>query len=104
MKLLINDDLIFSETFYPGISDDEWSDYKEKLEEFEDILKSYTVFFTSNINESSYYIHIEAQKVVLDEYDMNNLFFNVLSNFKIKLEYAALGGEGCDFCLKVTKN
>lgn len=43
------------------------------------------------------------QKIVLDEYDMNILFFDVLDSFdnKYNIRYLPIGGTGCDFCIEL---
>lgn len=46
---------------------------------------------------------IHAQKVTLDEADMNELFSDFFSElFTFKLEYAAIGGKGCRFTMSMS--
>ena len=54
-------------------------------------------FFYNEIKE---YIFLEEQKIVLNEQNMNILFDEILNNC-VKIEYANLGGRGCDFSLSI---
>lgn len=46
-------------------------------------------------------ILIEAQKITLDEVNMNDLFSNLLMDFEISYGFA--GGKGCDFAITLGK-
>jgi abortive infection bacteriophage resistance protein len=78
MKLVINRKLVF-----------------DKAETKEEILKEYSVYHKTMQD----FIIIEPQKVVLDEFDMNVLFDEVIWNTPISV--TPLGGKGCDFCLTI---
>ena len=50
-------------------------------------------------------LEIPSQKVSLDEVAMNTLFSEYLFYLDgYSVEYAKLGGVGCEFCLRITKN
>ncbi len=104
MKLLIQDDLQYTETYYPGITDEDYELNSESLLETGKILKSLGVSYNIENKESYFTITIYTQKVNLDESNMNWLFFDVLYDFpfKFKLKYAHLGGKGCEFSLEIT--
>lgn len=70
---------------------------KEDLpDNYKKTLKDFTIFY----NEIKEYIFLEEQKIVLNEQNMNILFDEILNNC-VKIEYANLGGRGCDFSLSV---
>lgn len=77
MKLLINKDLLIY-------------DFNK---DYIDLLKQYSVYHSIN----SDHIKIPVQKIVLDEYDMNILFDEIL--YGVDVRVTPLGGAGCDFCL-----
>ena len=102
MKILIDDTLKWVYEVDTKLS---YQEYNEELEAFDDILKlldKFTVHYKKNLLRSKFVLEIEIQKCVLDECDMNTLFYTVLSNFDHNLVYSPLGGEGCDFALRVT--
>ena len=82
MKLIIEDILKIS---------------KEYLEDdFKEILKEFTILY----KEDEDHIFIEDQKIVLNETQVNTLFYDFfLDNIEIK--YAYLGGRGCDLSLSL---
>lgn len=70
---------------------------KEDLpDNYKKTLKDFSIFY----NEIKEYIFLEEQKIVLNEQNMNVLFNEFLSDY-VKIEYADLGGRGCDFSLRV---
>lgn len=82
MKLIIEDIIKISKEYLED-------DYKE-------ILKEFTIFY----KEDEEYIFIVEQKIVLNEIQVNTLFYNFfLDNVEIK--YAYLGGRGCDLSLSL---
>jgi hypothetical protein len=82
MKFLIND---------PQFFDPKYTDT--------DILKQMSVYF----REENGMIFISEQKITLDEFDMNYLFLETPFG-DLKLKYAYIGGEGCDFSLQTTES
>ena len=68
---------------------------KEEDIEEDNILQECTVLY----NYKDGFITIKEQKVVLDEFKMNELFDEVFSGYAI--EYGYYGGAGCDFSLSV---
>lgn len=102
MRLLINYPISYFEKFNPEI--DTKDAFDEYFKDREEILKEFTVFFKSDLNDKSYQITIDPQKVNLDEINMNTLFFDVLNDFdNLQLKYSPLGGEGCEFAMKLTQ-
>ena len=67
----------------------------EEVNGYSDFLKQFTIFH--EVKNGS--IFIETQKVNLNEKDMNELFDDVFYMFEI--EYAGMGGAGCEFSLNV---
>jgi len=103
MKLLIDQELKFSTTFYPGATDEELDEYSEFFEFVNSVMNKYNVAGYVDHNGSGATVIINVQKITLDEFDMNSLFDGVLNNlFKLKIDYANLGGAGCDFALLIT--
>jgi hypothetical protein len=43
---------------------------------------------------------MKQQKITLDEIKMNELFDEILCNYK--MEYGNYGGAGCDFSISIT--
>lgn len=82
MKLLINKELTL---------DDFNEDDKYQLK----LLKRFSVYHVSY----SDHIKLPVQKIVLDEYDMNVLFDEIL--YGVGVRVTPLGGAGCDFCLTI---
>ena len=106
MKLLINDNLTFYYLYKSGPENFE----ENALEEFNDfienegaILDEFCIHHTFVNNYTSCYLLIYPQKVSLDEFNMNTLFSDVLRSFDTpySLEYAWLGGKGCEFSLRL---
>ena len=102
MKILIDEDLVWTSTF-GLLTDEEFAEEMEALDELCAILKQYTVHHILKKLDNGFTLTIEVQKCTLDEEAMNDLFYNVITNFRYKLEYAALGGKGCDFALHVSQ-
>ena len=82
MKLLINKELTL---------DDFNEDDKYQLK----LLKGFSVYHVAY----SDHIKLPVQKIVLDEYDMNILFDEIL--YGVDVRVTPLGGSGCDFCLTI---
>lgn len=85
MKLLIQTDLV--DTAY--------------AKEVMSFLRTFSIWF----REENGKLIIPAQKVTLDEWAMNELFNEYLMYLPgITIQYAPLGGSGCDFALELTQN
>jgi hypothetical protein len=65
-----------------------------------ELFKEYSISHILHENEKE--ILIIPQKVVLTEVDMNYVFSVGFVRFEYEMEYANIGGEGCDFSLELT--
>lgn len=93
MKVLIQDNL----SAFLDCTDDSCStEYKEYIEK---LMNDFSVYHSFEHVEEGYNLTIPAQKIVIPEWEMNQLFHDVLCYFKYVIEYASLGGEGCDFSI-----
>lgn len=88
MKLYITEELNFNATNIV----EEGTDINEIL----DFLEKFSI--KSRIKDN--FVFIEEQKIILDEYKMNELFDTIFYMFKI--EYACDGGAGCEFNINVS--
>lgn len=107
MKLLVNSDT----TKY--LSDEEYEMvYGEQyLQEMQDwyqqsilpICKEYSVAheFKYSPEQKHHSFTLKSQKITLDEVAMNALFYDALMQFGFQIEYAALGGRGCEFSIEI---
>lgn len=101
MKLLIDTDLVLR------IKHLDAEDFN--IEDYEEVynlaLKAYGVQFENlRIDDNSFQLTIFTQKIVLDEIAMNHLFYDVLEEIQnTKLSYSSLGGQGCDFAMRLTQ-
>ena len=104
MKLLIQNDLRYTETHYPGISDDEYESVCDMLDCAKEILDRLGVYHSIENKESYFSVEIPVQKISLTEEGMNELFSDILYDFPFgfSLNYAFLGGKGCEFSLEIT--
>ena len=82
MKLIIEDIIKISKEYLED-------DYKE-------ILKEFTIFY----KEDEEHIFIEEQKIVLNEKQINTLFYDFFSD-NVEIKYAYLGGRGCELSLSL---
>lgn len=71
---------------------------------FEETLNRFGVHYQTVMDSTTCAITIPVQKIVLDEYNMNTLFHEVLCFIEHSLIYAPLGGEGCDFAVEIHSN
>jgi len=71
------------------------------FEAIQKFLNYYHIFNKIQTDGKNEWIEIEPQKITLDEKAMNELFDEVFHAFDI--EYAGLGGAGCDFSI-IVKN
>lgn len=73
---------------------------KIKKEDLLDNYKKTLKDFSINYDEIKEYIFITEQKITLNEQNINTFFSEVLDGY-VKIDYASLGGRGCDFSLSV---
>ena len=103
MKLLINSDFMYQETFNPSISDEDMFDTQEEADGLSELLDSLYVYHTLSVDTSGLRLIIPVQKLCLYEVDMNTLFYDVIDRFfDYDLQYSGLGGVGCDFSIDIT--
>ena len=102
MKLIIEDTLVLDDINNPSITDEELDEVAEYYREIQSVANSYGVYCELDLREDSSSLIIYPQKVTLDEIAMNHLFVAVLSEFENNIEYAPLGGKGCDFSISIT--
>ena len=102
MKLLINEPLVAKIPLTPEDGDAR-ADEQEGLEYVRHLCQRLCVHATFDESPNQVVMTVAVQKVTLGELVMNELFAEFLGiYFDTKLEYAALGGAGCDFALRVT--
>ena len=105
MKLLINTPLKYSLTFDPNITEEDWDAWKEFWDDATVFLKFCCIYHTLHLMESGFIFEIGVQKCCLDEQNANQFFSDILNIFdnEVTIEYAGLGGQGCDFSLILTQ-
>jgi hypothetical protein len=105
MKLLINTPLKYSMTFDPDIAEEDWEEWKQFWDDATVFLKFCCIYHTLHLMESGFSFEIGVQKCCLDEQNVNQFFGDILNIFdnKVTIEYAGLGGYGCDFALILTQ-
>ncbi len=104
MILHIADDLIIEFPITEPYTQADMDDCKEEFSEAHTLLDSCSIHHGISISKSKIEFIIYQQKITLDEFVMNNLFFNVIHRyFDFNLSYGGLGGEGCDFSLSIAK-
>ena len=64
-----------------------------------ELFKEYSISHILHENEKE--ILITPQKIVLSELYMNYVFSEGFIHFEYKMEYANIGGDGCDFSLEL---
>ena len=109
MKLLIDQpitySLVYSRVYHDDITHAERVELEKHLTELKNTLKQYAVSSTCIFNHNAQYITIDAQKVSLNEIDMNALIYLIEDSFNnLNIEYAALGGKGCDFSFRLKQD
>ena len=104
MILHIADTLIMEFPVTEPYTQDDMDDCNEEFSEAHTLLDSYSVSHRISISTSKIELILYQQKITLDEFAMNNLFFNVIYRyFDFDLFYYGLGGKGCDFSLTISK-
>ena len=82
---------------------------QEMIQDFEDyqgkILKSFNIAYSINASLYGFVLYIHAQKITLDDIDMNTLFSEVFEymDFHYSLTYVCLGETGCEMCLEINQ-
>ena len=104
MILHINDSLYTEFPIDPSSTPDYMNDGKEIFEEIHLLLNSYNVHHGIKIDLESIQFIIYPQKVTLDEFAMNILFFEVINiYFDYNIEYSHFCSKGCDFSINITQ-
>lgn len=102
MQVYIMQELEMYEDAEPDSTLEDHQDTAEEFNELSALMKSYSVYHTLELTPEYTRLTIYQQKITLDEFAMNALFYRVLAlHFEIRTEYAWLGGLGCDFSLNV---
>lgn len=102
MKIVINDPIKYVETFYPGITSEEWDECQGNLEEFEAELILHGIRFISNLSETDYYITILKQRIVLDEIKMNNVLCSLYYFFEnLHIKFVESAGPEAEFSFRL---
>ena len=101
MKVIVTDDL---SAFYEHDADsteEDLQDSKDYWQEISDTLKKYTVWHEIKHTENGTRFTIKEQKIVLDEFQMNDVFSQAMYLLDYRLEYSSICGVGdkCDFGL-----
>lgn len=102
MKLLIQKDLAYAWTAPKDLTSEGLAHTLEYFHDLEQLAKKYAVSRKFVFGPTSVTIDISAQKITLDQFDMNTLFADFLTElFEVQIRYAALGGAGCDFSMEI---
>lgn len=106
MKLLIDEPLTWSDTYYPGITEEEREDREAYVGEICKYLNEFCIWHSVDLMESGFSVTLQVQKCTLTELDMNELFHEILlPHFGVGwLKYSPLGGAGCDFAVRIDGN
>ena len=106
MKLYIDTTFRFAETNPPDISVEDLDLLDEDAETYRDLFKRFCIHATVENSESMFSVVIHPQKVSLDDIAMNTLFANAINGLfwnEYTLEYAIMGGEGCEFAMRMRR-
>ena len=101
MKLLVQENL---SAMYYGEPDSSPQDIEQDAEFWKYVtylLDSYSMHYTLEYFSDYWWFEVPVQKVVLNELCMNTLFHEALFLLEYELDYAGLGGKGCDFSLEM---
>lgn len=106
MKLLIDEHLIWSDTYYPCITEEDREEQEAYVKEISKLLDKFCVWHSVDLMESGFSVILQVQKCTLTEQDMNELFYEILlPHFRVGwLKYSPLGGAGCDFAVRIDRN
>ena len=106
MKLLIQKPISLSYLYASGpenFENNALEEFNDLVQDCSEILDELAVQYSFVNNYTSCELILHAQKINLEEVDMNTLFYYVLNTFdtRIRLRYVARGGMGCDMCLEL---
>lgn len=103
MKLLINEDMIYTISCEKMSSQEKLYNYDHFIY-INNILEKFSIYHKNSLNNNEMFINICAQKITIDQYDMNEFFSEVINQFfETELKYVELGSKGCDFCIKISQ-
>lgn len=101
MKLLINTDLTYTQLF-TDFSPEDKEAFIEEVYYWKALCSRFSVQAKFSIEDECVKITVFVQKCTLDEFAMNELFHEVIDPlFEYEVQYAALGGAGCDFAITI---
>lgn len=103
MKLLIDTDLVGTFPVDPTITGQDYEDAFDHWCDISVLLKKFSVShsitnFPKKGGEPTVFT-VPAQKITLDSVDVNELLFDGFYLLDYEMNYAALGGRGCDLTL-----
>lgn len=103
MLAFIDEDAVWTGDFLvPSVAENTLDAYHAAVKEWcvvaTEMCCKHQVLYT----ESGAEVRVYQQKCTLSEESMNTLFYDFLTNmFNVDLEYAAFGGRGCDFAVRL---
>ena len=102
MKLYIDKDYVWSLWLRPTFVEQELDDWHDDVSEWCAVADKLGCSYAVDYTGAGAVVSVHQQKIVLSEVDMNTLFFDFLENmFTTKISYAPLGGEGCEFAMRL---
>jgi hypothetical protein len=102
MKFLIQHDLRCATSFDPNWSANELAETKDYYSHLASVASQFCLQGKFEVSPDSASFSIHAQKMTLDERNMNAFFAEFLDElFDIEIRYAKLGGAGCDFSVEL---
>ena len=102
MKLIIENTLYLDAVVDLTSIHDDMQDTTDEFNEIADICKRYSINYMLDLREDTTIFAVYPQKITLNEVNMNHVFANILYLFTYKIQYAWLGGEGCEFSMSLT--
>ena len=103
MKLLIDGPLVLIAESEPGTTEQDIEDSKEAWKETCAVLTKFGVVHTFTHDPEGFLFTVRAQKVSLNDMDMNELLFDGLWALDLDFRYAGLGGKGCETSFTVSQ-
>ena len=106
MKMLIQKQINLMHCYDAGsenFEDEAYEIYESFVDNELAILDRFNVQYAFVNNYTHCSLTLYEQKIVLDEVNMNILFFDVLGSFddNYNIRYLPMGGAGCDFCIEL---
>lgn len=102
MKLLIDDTLTFFGKDDPSSTEQDHQDSEEEWAEMTALCDKFGVKYHHEHSDGNTVFTVPPQKIVLDEYDMNELLYDVFFLLEYDMQYAWIGGKGCEVALTIT--